>query len=97
MSKKNTASMASTVIKVCVGLHCAIEGSYSILDALKDRYKLEIGIVSDDGILLEELECIRDCENAIPILVNGVAYNKTSFKSIVKYIDAVHINKLSKR
>lgn len=93
MNKKNTVYPPVTVIEVCVGLHCAMRGSYFLLNALKEYYKLDIGVVSKDGMLLKEVECMRDCENAIPVIINGNVYHKTSFKSIIKYIDALHLRR----
>ena len=87
------ASNVKTVIEVCVGLHCSMKGAYGLLEAIRSHYDLEIGVPSSDGMLLKEMECMHDCHNAIPILINGMECTKSSFKSIIKYIEAIHVRK----
>jgi NADH:ubiquinone oxidoreductase subunit E len=84
---------AVTIIEVCVGLNCALSGSYLLLENIKTHYNLEIGSVSDNGILIVEKECVRDCPCGVIIFINGLAYKQKSFKDIIKYIDALSIRK----
>ena len=83
----------NTVIEVCVGLHCSMNGAYALLEAIRSHYDLEIGVPSSDGMLLKEMECMHDCRNAVPVLVNGMECTKSSYKSIIKYIEAVPVRK----
>ena len=80
-----------TVIEVCVGLHCSMKGSYALLESIRAHYDLKIGIPSYDGMLLKEVECMRNCNNAISVLINGIECNDSSFGSVIKYIEAVHV------
>ncbi|WP_295161842.1 NAD(P)H-dependent oxidoreductase subunit E [uncultured Brachyspira sp.] len=82
-----------TVIEVCVGLHCSIRGSYALLEAIRSHYDLQIGVPSYDGMLLKEMECMHNCRNAVPVLINGMECTKSSLKSIIKFIEAIHIRK----
>lgn len=84
------ASEIKTVIEVCVGLHCSIKGSYAILESIRKHYDLEIGIPSFDGMLLKEAECLHNCNNAVPVIINGIEVSNYSFNNIVKYIEAIH-------
>ena len=83
----------NTLIEVCVGFHCSMNGSYALLEAIRSHYDLQIGVPSADGMLLREMECMHDCHNAVPVLINGMECTKSSFKSIIKYIEAVHVRK----
>ena len=93
-----------TVIEVCVGLHCSMKGSYALLESIRAHYDLKIGIPSYDGMLLKEVEipsydgmllkeveCMHNCNNAISVLINGIECNDSSFGSVIKYIEAVHV------
>lgn len=94
METKNMTSDIRTVIEVCVGLHCSMKGSYAILESIKKHYDLKVGVPSFDGMLLKEIECMHNCNNAVPILINGIEYNNCSFNNIVKYIEAIHIRNI---
>ena len=85
-------SNVKTIIEVCVGLHCSMNGSYSLLEAIRSHY-LQVGVLCSDGMLLKEMECMHNCCNAVPVLINGMECTKSSFKSIVKYIEAIHLRK----
>ncbi|MEI0477626.1 NAD(P)H-dependent oxidoreductase subunit E [Brachyspira pulli] len=82
-----------TVIEVCVGLHCSTKGAYALLESIRSHYDLQIGVPSADGMLLKEMECMHNCRNAVPVLINGMECTKSSFKSIIKYIEAIHVRK----
>lgn len=90
METNNTASEIKTVIEVCVGLHCSMKGSYALFESIRKHYDLEIGIPSFDGMLLKEAECLHNCNNAVPVLINGIEVSDCSFNNIVKYIEAIH-------
>ena len=83
----------NTVIEVCVGLHCSMNGGYTLLEDIRSYYNLQIGVPSSDGMLLKEMECMHDCRNAVPVLINGMECTKSSLKSIIKYIEAIHVRK----
>ena len=89
-------SEIKTVIEVCVGLHCSMGCSYAILEAIRKHYNLEIGVPSFDGMLLKETECMHNCNNTVPVLINGMECANCSFNNIIKYIDAIHVNKYEK-
>lgn len=94
METNNMTSEIKTVIEVCVGLHCSMAGSYVLLESIRKHYDLEIGIPSFDGILLKEVECLHNCNNAVPVIINGMEFSNCSFNSIVKYIEAIHVRKI---
>lgn len=94
METNNMTSDIRTVIEVCVGLHCSMKGAYSILESIRKHYDLEVGVSSFDGMLLKEIECMHNCNNAVPILINGIEYNNCSFNDIIKYIEAIHVRKI---
>ena len=81
----------NTVIEVCVGLHCSINGSYSLLEDIRSHYNLQIGVPSNDGMLLKEIECVHNCYNAAIVIINNIEYTNVSFNSIIKYIEAIHV------
>ena len=80
-----------TVVEVCVGLNCALNGSYMLLENIRKHYKIDIGVVSVNGIQLLEKECGKFCNCANTVFIDGVAYKNSTFESIVKYIDAQNI------
>lgn len=90
MSKNRNVRKADTIIEVCVGLHCSMDGSYRLLEDIKTHYNLQIGIVSN-GMLIIERECMGMCKDGKVVSINGIAFTRVSFKSIIKYINALHI------
>jgi len=80
-----------TVVEVCVGLNCALNGSYMLLENIRKHYKIDIGVTSDSGIHLIGRECCRFCNCGNTVFIDGVAYKNSTFESIVKYIDAQNI------
>ena len=81
----------NTVIEVCVGLHCSMNGSYSLLEDIRSYYNLQIGVPSNDGMLLKEIECVHNCYNTAIVIINNIEYTNVSFNSIIKYIEAIHV------
>ena len=93
METNNMTSEIKTVIEVCVGLHCSMKGSYAILESIRKRYNLEIDVPSFDGLHLKEVECMHNCNNIVPVLINGMECANCSLNNIVKYIEAIHVRK----
>ena len=84
----------ATLIEVCIGLHCSMKGAYALLDAITEHYDLKIGVPSDDGMLIREIECMHDCRNSTIVFINGMEIENTSVENVIKYIDAIHVKSI---
>ncbi len=66
---------AKHVIRVCNGIVCNLKGSEEIIRAIKERYGIKEGGVSEDGLFaLEIVECIGRCDGPPAMLVDDDSY-----------------------
>ncbi len=84
----------ATLIEVCIGLHCSMKSAYALLEAITKHYDLKIGVPSDDGMLIKEIECMHNCGNNTVVFINGMAIENTTVDNVIKYIDAIHIKSI---
>ncbi|MCE1189375.1 MAG: NADH-quinone oxidoreductase subunit NuoE [Ignavibacteria bacterium] len=58
-------------LQVCTNVSCMLRGGYAVYDAVKNKYGLKNGSVTDDGkYSLEEVECMGSCGTAPMIAIN---------------------------
>ncbi len=59
-----------SVVMVCKTLSCRLRGAQEVIDALEDRYGIELGGTTEDGeFTIEPAECLGLCDMAPCILV----------------------------
>lgn len=66
-----------TVIKVCCGTACHLQGAPDLLESLKEELGLEAGQTSSDGACtLETVNCLGVCALAPVVAVNELTYSR---------------------
>jgi len=52
-------------VQVCTTLSCALRGGYELLEKLEERFGIEVGETSSNGLwTLQEVECLASCGTA---------------------------------
>jgi NADH-quinone oxidoreductase subunit E len=67
--------VGGTVLSVCDGLACHLEGSGEVVRSLQDRLEIAVdGTTSDGAFTLKRMECLAACNLAPCLIVNGEDY-----------------------
>ncbi|MFH1481628.1 MAG: NAD(P)H-dependent oxidoreductase subunit E [Pseudomonadota bacterium] len=73
----STTKKGETVIRVCDGIACHLNGSEGIIEALKSHLNIDMGESSWDGkYSLEKVHCLGLCTIGPNIECNGKAYSR---------------------
>jgi NADH:ubiquinone oxidoreductase subunit E len=76
------------IIKVCQGTACHVMGGKDILDFLLEKYGIEAGQTTKDGLFtLERAACLGCCGMAPVIVINEKFYGECTIPSISKTLD----------
>lgn len=76
------------VVMVCKTLPCRLRGAQDVLDALADKFDIELGQRTADGrYTIEAAECIGLCDMAPCMLVGNERYGKLTAQSAVKTLE----------
>jgi NADH-quinone oxidoreductase subunit E len=80
--------------QVCRTLSCALRGSRRIVEYLKERFKIEPGQVSADGLWsYEEVECLGACGGAPACEINDCYFENLTAEKLGEIIDRVAAEK----
>ena len=75
-------------IAFCKGTACYVKGSEKIIDRIKNKYNIEAGETTEDGILsLEVVRCLGACGLAPVMTINGEAYGLLNPEKAIKIIE----------
>ncbi|MGM0414846.1 MAG: NAD(P)H-dependent oxidoreductase subunit E [Bacillota bacterium] len=75
-------------IALCKGTACYVKGSEKIIDKIKNKYNIEAGETTDDGLLsLEVVRCLGACGLAPVMTINGEAYGLLNPEKAVRIIE----------
>lgn len=75
-------------ISVCRGTACHVKGSLSVLNALKQHLKIDIGETTKDKIFtLHQVACLGACSIAPVIMVNDKFYGHLDVNKTVAIVD----------
>ena len=70
-------------VSVCLGTACFVKGSKEILEAAKEKLKIDEGQTSDDGLFsLDTTRCVGACGLAPVFTINDEVYGKATVKKI---------------
>jgi bidirectional [NiFe] hydrogenase diaphorase subunit len=73
---------------ICTGTACHVKGSADIVDALSDRFTVEAGSTTEDGLFsLSTARCLGSCGIAPVVVLNGAVLGKVEATGMVKTID----------
>lgn len=76
------------VVMVCKTLSCRLRGAQEVIDALEDRYGIEMGGTTADGrYTIETGECLGLCDMAPCMLVGKDRFGDLTAESAVKHLE----------
>lgn len=85
-----TTQVGKFFVQVCTTTPCMLCDSTSVLEAVKDELKIEIGETTGDGLFtLAEVECLGACVNAPMVQINDDFYEDLTGESIRKVLRAL--------
>ena len=78
-------------IRVCDGTACHVRGSMPVLNAIRNKLKLQDGkLTSDNGLFsLETVSCLGACGLAPVVMINGKVYPQMTSDAISIVIDTL--------
>jgi len=76
------------IIKVCQGTACHVMGGKDILDFLLEKFGIQEGQTTEDGMFtLERAACLGCCGMAPDIVINEKFYGECTIQDITKTLD----------
>jgi NADH-quinone oxidoreductase subunit E len=76
------------IIRVCESLPCHVNGGKKVVQALKEKLKIDFGETTPDGLFtLESTSCLGICEMAPAMMINSEAYGNLNEEKINSIID----------
>lgn len=73
----STSPRGKNVVRVCLGTACYVRGGKNVLDALKQRLKIDVGETSEDRLFsLEVARCFGACGLAPTISINDKVFKR---------------------
>ena len=93
-SMYNLSPVGKFHIEVCTTTPCMLRGSDSMLDLCKEKFGVEVGGITDDGLFsLGRVECLGACVNAPVVKINENYYEDLDSESLNKLLDNLKMNK----
>ncbi len=84
----STSPRGKNVIRVCLGTACYVRGGKNVLDALKQRLKIDVGETTEDRqFSLEVARCFGACGLAPTISVNDKVYKRVRPTKVGEILD----------
>ena len=75
-------------VSVCLGTACFVKGSKDLLEAAKEKLKIDEGDTTEDGkFSIEETRCVGACGLAPVFTVNGEVYGKATVQKLDQVLD----------
>jgi bidirectional [NiFe] hydrogenase diaphorase subunit len=73
---------------ICTGTACHVKGSAEIVTALSQRFDVNVGSTTDDGLFsLSTARCLGSCGIAPVVVLDGGILGKVTAEAMVKTID----------
>ena len=80
-------------VSVCLGTACFVKGSKEILEAAKQKLKIDEGDTTEDGkFSIDTTRCVGACGLAPVFTINDEVYGKATVKKMNEILDE-YINK----
>jgi len=87
----STVPKGKHLIRVCMGTACYVRGGKRVLDAIKDKLKIDVGDTTGDRMFsLEVARCFGACALAPTLSIDGEVLNRVRPTDIRKIIDRVY-------
>lgn len=89
-SQFKLAQTAKYKIEVCTGTACYILGAESVIDAIKNKLKIDLNENTNDNLFsLSTVRCLGCCGEAPVVAINGKLFYKVTPTSICEIIDKI--------
>ena len=76
------------IVNVCTGTACHVRGADKIMDALKEKLKIEEGQTTDDHLFsLDAVRCVGCCASGPVITVNQETHGGLDRTNVLKLMD----------
>ena len=76
------------IIRVCESLPCHVNGGRKVVQALKEKLKIDFGETTSDGLFtLEPTSCLGICGVAPAMMINSEVYGNLNKEKINSIID----------
>ena len=76
------------IVNVCTGTACHVRGADKIMDALKEKLKIEEGETTDDKLFsLDAVRCVGCCASGPVITVNQETHGGLDRTNVLKLMD----------
>ena len=80
-------------VSVCLGTACFVKGSKDLLEAAKEKLKIDEGDTTEDGkFSIDTTRCVGACGLAPVFTINDEVYGKATVKKMNEILDE-YINK----
>lgn len=87
-SMYNLKNFVRTKVCICTNITCSLYGSNELVDAVKQRYKLDNNNISKDkSFFLCEVECLALCDKVPFIQVNKLYYFNLTKEKVFEILD----------
>jgi NADH-quinone oxidoreductase subunit E len=78
------------IIRVCESLPCHVNGGREVVEALKEKLKIDFGETTSDGLFtLESTSCLGICGVAPAMMINEEAYGNLNKEKVFSIIDEI--------
>ena len=90
----STIPRGKYVVRVCLGTACYVRGGKQILDALKEKLKIDVGeTTSDQMFSLEVARCFGACALAPTMSIDDEVYKRVRPMKVAEIIDSYYTGK----
>jgi NADH-quinone oxidoreductase subunit E len=78
------------IIRICESLPCHINGGKKVVEALKEKLKIDFGDTTQDGLFtLESTSCLGICGVSPAMMINEETYGNLTKEKIFSIIDEI--------
>jgi NADH-quinone oxidoreductase subunit E len=79
--------LGKNLIRICEGTACHVNGSKTILSALRDELGITVGETTEDGMFsLQSVACLGCCSLAPVIMINAATHGNLNNEKLKKVI-----------
>jgi NADH:ubiquinone oxidoreductase subunit E len=84
----STVPRGKNIIRVCLGTACYVRGGKEVLEAIRDKLKIDVGGTTDDRLFsLEVARCFGACGLAPAIMINDDVHQRVKPARIQDVLD----------
>ncbi len=85
-----TKPQGKHIVQVCQTLSCSLNGADDLVDHVCDKYKINPGETTEDGMFsLLKVECLGSCGTAPVVQINNDYHEELSIESLDELLDSL--------